>query len=303
MNLDMDATLGFVLSAARFAAPLLCACLGGLWSERAGVVDIGLEGKMLMGAFAGATVATFTGQASLGLLAALLASLMLAVLHGHASIDRRGNQIVSGLAVNMIAAGATALIGNALFGEGGRTPELAGAQRFAALAGGLDLLAIASFLAAPLTAFLLLQTRFGLRLRAAGENPHALAAAGVRVRPIRYAAVAICGLLCGLAGAQLSLAQAAGFLPNMTAGKGFVALAALVFAGWRPGRAVAACVLFGALDALAIRAQGSDLYLLSSIPIQLLQAMPYIFTLILLAGFVGRSVPPAASGVPYAERR
>jgi simple sugar transport system permease protein len=301
MSMDLDILASFLGAALRMSAPLLAACLAGLWSERAGIVDVGLEGKMLAAAFAGATAAGLTGHAGIGLLAAIAAATVLALLHGYISINRGGNQIVSGMAINMIAAGATALAGAAIFGEGGRTPALAGAARLGTLGAGASLLTLTAFAAVPVTALLLRETRFGLHITAAGENPHALAAAGVSVRRVRYAAMLACGLLCGIAGADLSLAQAAGFLPGMTAGKGFIALAALVLAKWRPLGALAACLSFGMLDAAAIRLQGAAIPGLPQIPVQLIQALPYMLTLVLLAGFVGRSNPPAAAGVPYRE--
>ena len=322
--LDADAIAFLLASSIRLAVPLLCACLAGLWSERAGVVDIGLEGKMLMAAFASGAAAHASGNAWAGLAAGMAASLALALVHGFAAIDQRGNQIVSGAAINMIAAGLTALLGNAWFGRGGATPPLEGAARFQPLTWpGAEALhdlpvlgpaykylvsghaapAYLAFLAVPLTAFVLQRSRFGLRLRAVGENPAAVDTAGVSVRGLRYAGVAICGLLCGLGGTYLSVALAAGFLPQMTAGKGFIALAALVFAKWRAWPALATCLLFGFLDAVAIRLQGVALPIIGEVPVQAVQALPYLMTVVLLAGFIGRAVPPRASGVPYVKDR
>ncbi len=297
--MDFDSILIIAGSALRLATPLLCACLAGLWSERAGIVDIGLEGKMLTAAFAAAAVAYASGSALTGVAAGVGVSVALGLLHGFASISQNGNQIVSGMAINMIAAGLTALVGAAWFEQGGKTPALEGAARLEGFIGGLDLLTLITILCAPLSWFALYRTRFGLRLRAAGENPRALDMAGVSVRRIRYAGVAICGALCGLGGAYLSVVQAAGFLPQMTAGKGFIALAALVFAKWRPVGALFTCLLFGLLDAAAIRLQGVSIPGLGAVPVQAIQALPYLMTVILLAGFVGRAVPPRASGVPY----
>ena len=147
--------------------------------------------------------------------------------------------------------------------------------------------------------FIVFHTRFGLRLRACGEHPQAVDAAGVSVRRVRYAAVAICGLTCGLGGASLALTQAATFIPGMSAGKGFIALAALVFAKWRPGAALLVCLLFGLFEAVAIRLPGVALPGIGPVPVQAFQALPYLMTVILLAGFIGRAVPPAASGLPY----
>ena len=301
MSLDLDPALSLLASAIRLGAPVLCACLAGLWSERAGIVDIGLEGKLLASAFAGAAVASLTGSAWLGLVAALAASLALALVHGYASIDRGGDQIVCGMAINMIAAGATALAGAAIFGEGGRTPALPGPARFEPVLWGQDALTFAALGSVALTGFVVFRTRFGLRLRAAGEHPHALAAAGVSVRGARYGAVALCGLVCGLGGANMALAQAAGFLPGMSAGKGFLALAALVFARWRPGAALLVCLGFGLIEASAIRLQGYAFPGIGVIPVQAIQALPYLLTVVLLGGFIGRAVAPAASGVPFTK--
>ena len=323
---DLALTVAQILaSSVRLSVPLIFACLAGLWSERSGVVDISLEGKMLVAAFAAASVAYATGEAWLGLAAGIAASLVFSLVHGFAAIDQRGNQIVSGAALNLIAAGLTALLGNAWFGEGGRTPQLeAPSSRFteltwpgADMAGsipvlgplyreivsGHDALTYLAFLAVPLTTFALYRTRFGLRLRATGENPAAVDTAGISVRRLRYSGVLICGLLCGFAGTYLAVSQAAGFLPQMTAGKGFIALAALVFAKWRPGPALATCLLFGFLDAAAIRLQGVVLPTIGEVPVQAIQALPYLLTVILLAGFVGRAIPPRASGIPYVKER
>lgn len=322
--MDFDAIAFVLASGMRLSVPLLCGCLAGLWSERAGIVDIGLEGKMLGAAFGAAAVAHVTGSAWLGLLAGMFVAVALSLVHGYASIDQRGNQIVSGTAINMVAVGLTALLGNAWFHEGGRTPPLDGAARFtplvwpgaealhgvpvlgpiyATLISGHDALTYIAFAAVPLTWWVMYKTRFGLRLRATGENPAAVDTAGISVRRIRYASVIICGVLCGLGGAYLSVAQAAQFLIQMTAGKGFIALAALVFAKWRPLPALATCLLFGFLDAAAIRLQGVSLPGIGQVPVQAIQALPYLLTVILLAGFIGRATPPRASGVPYVKER
>jgi simple sugar transport system permease protein len=288
-------------STLRLSTPLICACLAGLWSERAGIVDIGLEGKMLAAAFAGAAAAHASALAVVGLAAGLAASLAFGLLQGRAAIDHQGDQIVSGMAINMLAAGLTAALGAAWFAQGGKTPPLDGAARFGPALAGMDALTLMALAAAPATWFTLFRTRLGLRLRAAGENPEALDAAGVSVRAVRYAGVVICGLLCGVGGVYLSVVQAAGFLPNMTAGKGFIALAALVFAKWRPIAALLTCLLFGFLDAASIRLQGVRLPVIGVAPVQAIQALPYVMTVILLAGFVGRAMAPKASGIPYVK--
>jgi ABC-type uncharacterized transport system permease subunit len=290
-------------SALRLSIPLLAACLAGLWSERSGVVDIGLEGKMLVAAFAAAAAAHFAGSAWAGLAAGILASVAFALVHGFAAISQRGNQIVSGVAINMLAAGLTAIVGNAWYGQGGRTPPLEGDERFSEAIFGHSALVYLALLAVPVTWFVLAKTRFGLRLRAVGESPAAVDTAGISVAGLRYAAVAIAGILCGLAGTYLSVGQSAGFLPNMTAGKGFIALAALIFAKWRAWPALGACFLFGLLDAVAIRLQGIALPGIGEVPVQAIQALPYLMTVILLAGVIGTAIPPRASGVPYVKER
>jgi ABC-type uncharacterized transport system permease subunit len=325
MSPDILQSLAVVAdSGLRLSVPLLCACLAGLWSERAGVVDIGLEGKMLIAAFAAAAAAHATGSAWQGLAAGIMASVLLSLVHGFASISQRGNQIVSGVAINMLAAGLTAIVGNAWYQQGGRTPPLEGAARFPDLAlPGADLVVhlpvvgplleevvsghaapvYLALAAVPLTWFVLGHTRFGLRLRAVGENPAAVDTAGISVAGLRYVAVVLAGVLCGLGGTYLSVSQAAGFLPMMTAGKGFIALAALIFAKWRAWPALFACLLFGVLDAAAIRLQGVPLPGIGQVPVQFMQALPYVMTVVLLAGFIGRAVPPRASGLPYVKER
>lgn len=301
--MDAFALIQILESGLRLAVPLIFACLAGLWSEKAGIVDIGLEGKMLMAAFAAAVAASVTGQAWIGICAALVASIGLGLLHGFASISQRGNQIISGVALNMLAAGLTALLGHVIFKQGGRSPPLEGAARLPEIVLGQSIMSFIALCAVLLSALALAHTRFGLRVRAVGENPAAVDNAGVSVTRLRYGAVILAGLLCGLAGATLSLGQAAGFLPMMTAGKGFVALAALIFAKWRAWPAFWTCFLFGLLDAVAIRLQGVALPGIGAIPVQAIQALPYLFTIILLAGFMGRAVPPRAAGQPYVKER
>jgi simple sugar transport system permease protein len=310
-------------SAIRLSVPLIFACLAGLWSERSGIVDIGLEGKMLAGAFAAAAAAHAFQSAWVGLLMAILVSLSFALVHGYASINQRGNQVVSGVAVNMLAAGLSLVLGNRWFKEGGRTPALDPGERFMPISlPGADslgqapifeaiyqvvsnhsLLAYVAFLCVPVTAWALASTRFGLRLRAVGENPHAVDTAGISVAALRYRAVIIAGLLCGVGGTYLAISQSAGFIKDMSAGKGFIALAALIFANWRAFPALGACLLFGFLDAIAIRLQGVQFAGIGEVPVQAVQALPYVLTVVLLAGFIGKSVPPKASGIPYVKDR
>ncbi len=322
MELTLESLFLVFDSALRLSIPLLFACLAGLYSERAGVFDIGLEGKMLMASFAAAAVAAVTHSAWLGLLAAIAASVVLALAHGFACITHRGNQIVSGVAINILALGFTAQLSESWFQQGGHTPQLPAEARFLSLQwpgvesarsipvigefyaeviSGHNILVYMALAAVPLTWWVIYRTRFGLRLRAVGENPAAVDTAGISVIWLRYRALIVCGVLCGFAGAYLSTAQSAGFVRDMTAGKGFIALAALIFANWRPLQALGACFLFGLLDAVAIRLQGASLPGIGEIPVQVMQALPYVLTVVLLAGFVGRSLPPRAGGVPYVK--
>ena len=321
--MDYATLLQVLDSTVRLATPLLLACLAGLFSERAGIFDIGLEGKMLMAAMLSAAVAYVSGSVWLGLLAGVGASVLLAALHGLASITFRGNQLISGVAINFLAAGLSVLIAQDWFSQGGRTPSLMAGARFEpitlpfadAMAGvpmigpvyqqlisGHTLPVYLAFLCVPLTWWALYRTRFGLRLRAVGENPAAVDTAGISVVGLRYAAVMICGLLCGIAGAYLATALQAGFIKDMTAGRGYIALAALIFAKWRPWYALGACLLFGFLQAIALRFQSIDLGGIT-IPVQVMDALPYILTVVILAGFVGRAIPPRAGGEPYVKER
>ncbi len=312
-----DATL-------RVSAPLVLASLAGLFAERSGVVDIGLEGKMLGAAFAAAAAAAAAGSAWVGLLAGIGAAVLLASLHGFACITHNGNQVVSGLAINILVSGLTVILGIAWFSLGGRTPLLSDEARFtpiiwpgaeavadvpilgqlySELLSGHNLLVYVALLAVPVTWWVVYRTRFGLRLRAVGENPQAVDTAGISVSMLRYRAMLCCGVLCGIAGAYLSTAQGAAFIRDMTAGKGYIALAALIFGKWRPVPAMLACLLFGFLDAVTARLQGVRLPAVGEIPVQFIQALPYVLTVILLAGFIGKAVAPKASGIPYVKER
>ena len=322
--MDYDTLIQIFGSTLRLATPLLLACLAGLYSERAGIFDIGLEGKMLMAAMASGAVAALTGSAWMGLAAGIGASLVLAALHGIASITFRGNQLISGVALNFLASGITVLVAQRLFGQGGRTPPLAGEARFnpitlpfvdglrdipifgkfyAEVLSGHSVLVYIALAMVPLTWWVLYRTRFGLRLRAAGENPAALDTAGVSVAGMRYAAVAITGVLCGLAGAYMATALQAGFGREMTAGRGYIALAALIFAKWRPWYALWATLLFGFFQALALRPDVVERVLTVKVPVSALDALPYILTVVVLAGFIGKAVPPRAGGEPYVKER
>jgi general nucleoside transport system permease protein len=317
-------TLLLTDSTLRLATPLVLAALAGLFAERSGVVDIGLEGKMLGAAFAAAASAAVTDSALLGLAAGIAFSIALSMLHGFACITHRGNQVVSGMALNIMVAGLAPTLADAWFGQAGRTPLLGPNARFtplhlplaselasipilgpiyAQVISGHNALVYVAALAVPVVAWVVYRTRFGLRLRAVGENPAAVDTAGISVAAMRYRALVVTGVLCGIAGTYLSIAHNASFIRDMTAGKGYLALAALIFGKWRPVPALLACLLFAFADAIQIRLQGVPLPLIGTVPTQAIQALPYILTVLLLAGFVGRAVAPKAIGVPYVKER
>jgi general nucleoside transport system permease protein len=323
----MDALLfGALLAAAtaRGAAPLVLAALGGLFAERSGIVDIGLEGKMLASAFAAAATAAVSGSVWIGLAAAIAAAVLVSLLHGFACVTHHGNQVVSGMALNITLSGLTAVLGHAWFQEGGQTPLLGDRARFGPIelpgaaaasavpligpiyrevVSGHNVLVYLAALAVPAVAWLVYRTRFGLRLRAVGESPGAVDTAGISVSATRYRALIASGVLCGLSGAYLSIAHHASFIRDMSAGKGYLALAALIFGQWRPGPTLGACLLFAFADAVQTRLQGTPLPLVGVVPVQLIQAIPYVLTVALLAGFVGRAVAPRAIGMPYMKAR
>ena len=320
-----EALFGELLaSTLRVSTPLILCALAGLLSERSGVVDIGLEGKMLAAAFAAAAAGATYNSMALALLAGVAVAIVLSWTHGVACVSHRGDQVVSGVAINIIASGLTVVLGIAWFAQGGQTPPVSNEVRiqplFPQLADALqgipwvgvvlgqgllshNALVYVALLLVPGVWWLVFRTRFGLRLRAVGENPQMVDAAGVSVSGLRYMALTLNGALCGLAGAYLVLAQSASFSPNMTAGRGFMALAALIFGRWHPVGALWACLLFGFLDAAAIRLQGVPLPGIGEVPVQAIQALPYVLTVVLLAGFIGKAVAPQALGRPYSKER
>ena len=290
--------LSFSGATLRLAAPLVLAALAGLYSERAGVIALGLEGMMLTGAFAAAAVAALTGSPWPGLAAAAAAGTALALLHGWVCVGRGGDQVVSGVALNILAAGLTATLASAWFGLGGQTPLLPAAARVPSLL-GINLMIWLALPLVPATVWLLAESRFGLRLRAAGDNPAAVKSAGVDVAALRFRALAICGALAGLAGAYLAIAHGSGFIRDMTAGKGYLALAALIFGRWRPWPTLLACLLFAGTDAAQMRLQGA----FGDLPVQAIQALPYLVTVLVLAGMAGGGAAPRALGRPWPPPR
>ena len=315
--LTIDATL-------RVATPLILCAMAGLFSERSGIIDISLEGKMLMSAFAAASMAALTGSPLLGLAGGILVSVALSLIHGFACITHKGNQVISGLAINILASGLTVTLGIALFAQGGQTPFLNKSERFTDIVlpfaeqaehvpvlgtiykeiiSGHNLLVWVALFSVIFTGYVVFRTAFGLRLRAVGEKPEAVDSAGVSVSGLRFQAVIIAGVLCGIAGTYLSTAHGAGFIREMAAGKGYIALAALIFGKWRPVPALLACLMFGFMDALAARLQGVEIPVIGHISTDLILVLPYLLTVILLAGFIGKASPPRSIGVPYIKER
>jgi ABC-type uncharacterized transport system permease subunit len=316
--------LSIIAATLRLAAPLVLAALGGLFSERSGVIDIGLEGKMLGSAFAAAATGAVTGSAWAGLGAGIAVAVLLALLHAFAAVTQRGDQVVTGMALNILVAGLAPVLATAWFHLDGTTPALSEGARFGSLAlpgastsaamplvgplyarvvSGHNGFVYVSALTILATALVLRRTRFGLQLRAVGESPEAVATAGISVAWLRFRALIITGVLCGLAGAYLAIAAGAGFTRNMTAGRGYLALAALIFGRWRPVPTALACLLFAFADAAQTRLQGVALPVIGVVPVELVSAIPYMLTVLLLAGFVGASRAPRALGMPYPANR
>jgi ABC-type uncharacterized transport system permease subunit len=296
-------TIALLFSTIRLATPLIWAAIGGLYAERSGVVNVGLEGLMLAGAFTAAAITYYTGSPWVGLMAAAVAGGLVALVFAVACIRFEANEVVTGTAINILFIGLPAVLSGALFLSSGSTPQIPQEDLLPSF-GNVSLLSMLALATVAATGYVLYRTPFGLRLRSVGENPEAADAAGVRVQQIRYAAVVMSGVLAGIGGAYLSIDQSSLFTRNMTAGRGFIALAALIFGKWRPWQTLAACLLFGLADAVTIQMQGvAKLPSGEDIPVQFVQMVPYLVTIIVLAGFIGQSRAPGALGVPYHKHR
>ena len=291
-------------STIRNSTPLIFAALGGMFSERSGVVNIGLEGLMLISAFAGVVGASLSGSALVGLGFALAAGLIFALIHALMSITFEADQIISGTAINLLALGGTGFLMVQIFGSGGTSPRVPGFEEVAIplisdipLIGpalfNQSLLVYLMYLLIPISWFVVFRTPFGLRLRATGEVPEAVDTAGVSVTRMRYYGVALSGLLAACGGIYLSMGILSAFTEGMTNGRGFIALAALIFGRWNPIGAAGAALLFG--FALAVTYQVPQ----EVIPLEFIQMLPYILTIVALAVFGGRAIAPAAIGKPY----
>jgi ABC-type uncharacterized transport system permease subunit len=299
-------TLSLIWSTMRLATPLVLAALGGMFSERSGVINIALEGKMLAGAFTAAAVtyaadAKFgMGNASpwVGLLAAIAAGLFIAAIYAVTCIRFKADQVVSGAAINILMFGIPGFLSGAFFLSSGSTPQLPKEHLIPWTP------IFIAFALVPISWYVMYRTPFGLRLRAVGEKPEAADAAGVSVKRIRYSGVLIAGALAGIGGAYLSIGQSSLFTRNMTSGRGFIALAALIFGKWKPFQTMLACLLFGFTEAVSYQMQGAvKLPSGEDIPVQFVQMVPYVLTIIVLAGFIGSSRPPHALGIPYQKEK
>lgn len=286
-------------STIRLSTPLVLAALGGMFSERAGVINIALEGMMLAGAFTAAAVTHAVGNPFVGLIAGVAAGAFIALIHAVACISYKADQVVTGTAINILMIGMPAFLSGAFFLSSGSTPQIPKEQLIPWTP------IVLAFLVVPALAwYVLYKTPFGLRLRAVGENPEAADAAGVSVARMKYAGVLLSGALAGIGGAYLSIGQSSLFTRNMTSGRGFIALAALIFGKWKPVQTLLACLLFGFTEAVSIQMQGvMKLPSGEDIPIQFIQMVPYVLTIIVLAGFIGSSRPPQALGIPYQKER
>ena len=292
----------------RYATPLIFGALGGMFSERSGVVNVGLEGMMLMGAFFGIMAADKLDSWFLGLVVGILSGGVMGLLHAIWSVHLRADQIISGFAINFLALGLTGYLFIDIYGQEGtptdipsipnvRLAFLDGVPFIGDIFGNLNLMIWIALILIPLSWLVLFKTPLGLRIRAVGEHPRAADTVGIDVYRIRYGAVIASGMLAAAGGAFLSIGFVNSFNENMTAGRGFIALAAVIFGNWRPFGAAAACLLFGFSSALAQR-----LPEYSDSAAVLFQALPYVLTLIAVAGVIGRSVPPAADGRPYQKQ-
>lgn len=305
-------TISLVFSTIRLATPLVWAAIGGLYSERSGVVNIALEGLMLAGAFTAAAVTFYSHSPWVGLGAATISAALVAFVLAVACIRFKANEVVAGTGINILFLGLPAVISGALFLSSGSTPQIPKDELLPTLAQlipvapqwriltNVSAISLLALLAVGITWYVLHRTPFGLRLRSVGENPEAADAAGVRVQRIRYSGVVLSGVLAGIGGAYLSIGQSSLFTRNMTAGRGFIALAALIFGKWRPVQTMLACLLFGFADAVTIQMQGVvKLPSGEDVPVQFIQMIPYLVTIVVLAGFIGQSRAPGALGVPY----
>ncbi len=295
-------TLSLLFSTIRFATPLIFAALGGMFSERSGVINIALEGLMLAGAFTAAVITYESGNPFLGFLCAMIAGAALALVYAIACIRFEADQVVAGFGINILMLGLPALLSSAMYDSAGSTEQIA-KENLLPTFFDVNIASFLAFLLVPVCWYVLYKTPFGLRLRATGENPAAADAAGVNVIKLKYFAVVLSGVLAAAGGAYLSIGQSSLFTRGMTAGRGFIALAALILAKWRPIQVLLACLFFGFTEALTIPLANVKMSSGENVPVQFIQIIPYVLTIIVLAGFVGLSRAPKALGIPYRKEK
>lgn len=313
----MDSILIFVVAllaaTMRMATPLIFAGLGGVFSERSGVVNIGLEGMMTIGAFFAVWVTFVTGNPWVGLIGAILAGAVLSLLHAFLSITLKADQVISGTAINLFAGALCAFLIQVLFHKGGQTDSVATlpglpkwlvaglykipliGKYLGAFLGGLNWFVVFALILVAVSTFIIYKTPLGLRIRSVGEHPKAADTLGINVYSMRYLCVAISGGLAGFGGAALSIGIAGIYSNGMVAGKGFIALAAMIFGNWKPKGTMLACLLFGFAEAFQIKAQGFGW----NLPTEIYSSLPYVLTMLALSGLVGKTTAPRADGVPY----
>jgi simple sugar transport system permease protein len=296
-------TLAFLFSTIRFATPLIFAALGGMFSERSGVINIALEGLMLAGAFAAAVITYESGNPFLGFICAMLAGAFLALVYAIACIKFEADQVVAGFGINILMLGLPALLSSRIYDSAGSTEQIAKENLLRPDILGINIASYLAFLLVPICWYVLYKTPFGLRLRAVGENPAAADAAGVNVIRLRYTGVVLSGILAAAGGAYLSTGQSSLFTRGMTAGRGFIALAALILAKWKPVPVLFACLFFGFMEALTIPLANIKMASGENVPVQFIQIIPYVLTIIVLAGFIGLSRAPKALGIPYRKEK
>lgn len=285
-------TIAFVMQTLRITIPYLLPSIGAVYSEKGGVVNIALEGILLSGAFAATTGAYYTGNVVFGILCGVICGILVALIHSIVTITYKANQIVSGIAINILAFGVTKFFCKIIFNSSSNSARIPGLET---LNLPFNPFLVLSVLIVGVSYYIIYRTRFGLRLRAVGENPEAADSLGISVSKIRYLGVLISGALAGLGGAWLALDQHS-FTDGMSAGRGYIALAAMIIGKWNPLGAAAACLFFGIAESFTLQFQDSG------IPTQFIQMLPYVLTIIVLAGFIGKAAPPRADGIPYEKK-
>ncbi len=288
-------SIPLILSSFRFATPLILAALGGIFSERSGVINIALEGMMLFGAFAAVLGSSINGNPWMGVIYAMIGGMLFAAILAIVSIVFRADQIVVGTGINIFASGITIFLLQVFFDVKGTSPNVARLPYMRVLDVRFSVLTYVAVILVPIVWYFFFKTHWGLRIRSIGEHPAAADTLGIDVNKWRFISVLISGVLAGLAGAHLSIGDGSAFVREMSAGRGFIALAAMIFGKWHPIGAFGAAMLFGYAEAISVRVD------FAFIPSELISAIPYVVTLVVLAGFFGKAVGPAASGKAYTK--